>query len=39
MKSKLFEEMGFAKIDHHRAERCGKSDGRARWLKGGIVLR
>lgn len=23
MKSKLFEEMGFAKIDSHRAERCG----------------
>jgi NCAIR mutase (PurE)-related protein len=23
MKEKLFEEMGFAKIDHHRAERCG----------------
>jgi NCAIR mutase (PurE)-related protein len=23
MKPKLFEEMGFAKIDHHRADRCG----------------
>jgi NCAIR mutase (PurE)-related protein len=23
MKEKLFEEMGFAKIDHHRTERCG----------------
>lgn len=23
---KLFEEMGFAKIDHHRAERCGSPE-------------
>lgn len=26
MKPKLFEEMGFAKIDHHRAERCGSPE-------------
>jgi len=26
MKPNLFEEMGFAKIDHHRAERCGSPE-------------
>lgn len=26
MKPKLFEEMGFAKIDQHRAERCGSPE-------------
>ncbi len=26
MKPKLFEEMGFAKIDHHRTERCGSPE-------------
>jgi NCAIR mutase (PurE)-related protein len=26
MKPKLFEEMGFAKIDHHRPERCGSPE-------------
>jgi hypothetical protein len=29
MNPKLFEEMGFAKIDHHRAERCGAPEAMA----------